>query len=102
MSRGRWWRRFWRRAVASRFVNHDQLFKALLHEFFAEFLERFFPEEAARLDLTQVTFEEQQSFVDFPTGSRSDLDVVAKVATREGEPEMILVHVEIEGEARRR
>lgn len=31
-------------AGTSRYTDHDQLFKELIHTFFAEFLELFFPE----------------------------------------------------------
>src|SRR5438105_8436611 len=75
---------------------YDQLLKDLLRTFFPEFLERFFPEPAARLDLRQVTFLEQEIATDLGQARRRELDLVAQTATRSGEPELVLVHVELQ------
>jgi hypothetical protein len=77
-------------------VPYDALLKELLHAFFAEFMQRFFPEQAARLDLRQATFLEQETATDVGRGRRRVLDLVVQVRTREGEPKLILIHVELQ------
>jgi len=77
-------------------MEYDQLFKNLLKTFFQPFIELFFPEVAPRLDWLEIEFLEQEKFTDIPEGESRYVDVVAKVATKEGKPEIILVHVEIE------
>jgi hypothetical protein len=59
-----------------------------LRAFFREFLELFFPEVAARLDFTRVTFLDKEVFTDVPEGSRRELDLVAQVYTQDGAPEV--------------
>ena len=54
---------------------YDALFKELLRAFFAEFMQHFFPEDAARLDRRQVTFLEQETATDVGRGHRRTLDV---------------------------
>lgn len=75
---------------------YDQLLKDLLRTFFSEFMERFFPVPAARLDLRQVTFLEQEIATDMGQARRRELDLIAQTATKSGDPEMILVHVELQ------
>jgi hypothetical protein len=77
-------------------VPYDQLLKDLLRTFFAEFLQRFFPESAAHLELGRITFLEQEAAIDLGQGRRRTLDLVAEVGTREGPPELVLVHVELQ------
>jgi hypothetical protein len=79
---------------------HDQIFKELLRAFFREFLELFLPDIAARLDFSTVRFLEQEIFTDFPAGDPRRADNIAEVRTTDGEPELVLFH--IEAEARRR
>jgi hypothetical protein len=81
-------------------VPQDQLFKDLLREFFREFLELFYPDVAAHLDFTRVTFLDKETFTDLPEGSQRTADLVARVYSVEGEPELILVHVEVESQRR--
>jgi hypothetical protein len=85
--------------------DHDQRFKTLLQEFFAEFLLLFFAAWAERLDCTQVEWLDKEVFPDPPEGHRRALDLVGKLPTREpvagqqpGEPEhwLALVYIEIE------
>ena len=78
----------------------DQLFKELLRAFFREFLELFYPEVAARLDFARTTFLDKETFTDLPEGSRREMDLVAQVYTLDGEPEIILVHVEVQTQRR--
>lgn len=85
--------------------DHDQRFKLLLQEFFAEFIRLFFPALAARFDFSQVVWLDKEVFADPPQGNRGYLDLVAQLPTRQaipgqrtGEAEswLTLIHVEIE------
>jgi hypothetical protein len=75
---------------------HDQLFKEFLREFFQDFLELFYPDAASRLDFRTLKFLDKELFTDFPEGSMREADVVAQIQTHEGEPELILVHIEVQ------
>ncbi len=79
-------------------MGHDQLFKQVIESFFADFLRLFAPDTAARLDLSTVTFLNMEVFTDIPQGERCVADIVAEVRTLEGDPELIIVHVEIQRE----
>ena len=77
-------------------MGHDQLFKTLLEKFLKDFLQLFFPDVAARLDFGTVQFLDKELTTDFPRGTTREVDVVAKLETQEGEPEIVLVHVEVQ------
>jgi hypothetical protein len=77
------------------------LLKELLRAFFAEFMERFFPDAAARLDLRQVAFLEQEMVTDVGHGQHGVLDLVAQVRTKAGAPELVLIHVELQARPER-
>lgn len=96
--------------------DHDQLFKELLHEFFREFIELFFPDWVDRFDFAHVEWLDKELFSDPPAGERLAVDLLARVPTREpvrlNESEtadawVTLIHVEVEsadgvGQFRRR
>ncbi|MBO0699863.1 MAG: DUF4351 domain-containing protein [Zavarzinella sp.] len=86
-------------------TDHDQLMKALIREFFADFLRLFFADWAARFDLTHVEWLDKELLPDPPDGSRHLLDLVAKLRTKEPAPGhdpadasawLAVVHIEIE------
>ncbi|CAN5205496.1 hypothetical protein BH10PLA2_BH10PLA2_20670 [soil metagenome] len=86
-------------------LDHDQRFKLLIQEFFAEFLQLFFPLLAARFDFSRIQWLDKEVFVDPPAGQRGYMDLVAELPTREPVPGqraneadslLALVHVEIE------
>ncbi len=79
---------------------YDQTLKETLKELFQEFLFLFYPEIAARLDLPRITFLDKETFTDFPEGDQREADLVVQVFTLEGEPEILLIHVEVEAEKR--
>jgi hypothetical protein len=81
-------------------MSHDQLFKELLQGCLAEFIAAFFPEVARRIDWSQVTFPNTELFTEVHQGRRRTLDLVAEVRALTGEPELILIHVEIEADPR--
>jgi hypothetical protein len=75
---------------------HDQLFKQLLQAFFADFLRLFDPEMADNLDLSTVTFVNPETFTDIQQGERRTADLVARVRTIMGVPELVLLHAEVQ------
>ena len=77
-------------------LGHDQLFKRVLEKFLKEFLELFFPAVARRPDFGTVTFLDKELPLDFPKGTTREVDVAARLETHEGEPEVVLVHVEVQ------
>ena len=77
-------------------MEYDQLFKDFLKTFFKEFIALFFPEVYERLNWSEIEFLEKEKFTDMPKGEQRTTDLVVKVATKDREPEIILVHVEIE------
>jgi hypothetical protein len=77
-------------------MNHDELFKELLRNFFPEFFTLFLPAEAAQLDLSNIRFLEQEVFTDFPEGALRRADVVVEVRTLGSETEILLIHIEIQ------
>ena len=85
--------------------DHDQRFKTLIQEFFADFLALFFVEWAERLDCAAVEWLHQEVFPNPPEGTRRVLDLVGKLPTRQAVPGqrsgekaswLALVHIEIE------
>ena len=81
------------------FEDHDQRFKVLIREFFADFLRLFFADWAARFDLDSVEWLDTELLPNPPDGSRHRVDLVAQLRTREAvQPDhwIALIHVEIE------
>jgi hypothetical protein len=85
--------------------SHDQRFKAMIREFFADFLRLFFADWASRFDLDHVEWLDKEVLPDPPEGSRHLLDLIAKLRTREPaaghdptvpDTWLALVHIEIE------
>jgi len=81
---------------------HDQLFKELLQAFFADFVRIVLPDVADELWLEQPRFLDKERFTDTTEGEHRFLDLVAEVPTLEGDDELLLVHVEVEAQARGR
>jgi predicted transposase/invertase (TIGR01784 family) len=82
-------------------MSHDQRFKEFLRTFFRDFLKLFYPDVEARLDFDGIEFSETELFTDFPEGKRREADVVAKLTTLDGSPELVLIHVEIQSRPER-
>jgi len=81
-------------------MDHDQLFKELLQTFLPEFVALFLPAEAAQIDWSSVELLDKALFTDLLQGARRSVDLVARVRTSTGIPELLLVHVEVESAPR--
>jgi predicted transposase YdaD len=80
---------------------HDRLFKEFLHRFLPDFLKLFFPEEAARLNFATLKFLDKELVINLPSQELRITDTVAELQTWQGEPETIIIHVEVEGREKR-
>lgn len=79
---------------------HDQLFKEVLQTFLRDFMALFFPQWAASVDWDSVTFLDKELFTDLGEGRVREADVIAQVRTRDGQPELLLIHAEVQSERR--
>jgi len=79
-------------------VGQDQLFKTILEGLLQDFLELFFPDEATGLDFDTLQFLGKEVFANVPEGDVREADVVARLETKDGEPKVILIHVEVQAE----
>jgi hypothetical protein len=81
-------------------MDHDQRFKALVREFFADFMRLFFPQWAKCFDLSKPEWLDKEMLPEPPDGDRHLLDLVARMRTTkplgESEEWLALVHIEIE------
>ncbi len=82
-------------------TRHDQLFKNAVEEFLGDLVRLVSPAIASHLRLEAPRPLPQEVFTDLPEGRSRQVDVAATVESIEGEPEIVLVHVEIEARARR-
>jgi hypothetical protein len=77
-------------------MRHDQLFKTVIGKLLREFLELFYPDVAARLNFETLRLLDKELFADVPEGPKREADIVAEFQTRAGEPEVVLIHIEIQ------
>ena len=77
-------------------MGHDQRFKEFLHAFLQDFLKLFYPHVEKRLDFYGIEFLDTEVFTDLHDGSRREADVVAKLRTHDGKPELVLIHIEVQ------
>src|SRR5688500_3081191 len=80
-------------------MDHDRLFKGLLKEFFAEFVDLFLPNVSAYLERKGIEFLDKEVFTDVTAGERHEVDLVAKALFR-GATAYFLIHVENQATAR--
>jgi hypothetical protein len=69
----------------------DQMFKSVLKSFFQDIIELFLPYIARRLNFQQVEFIDKELYTDTQQGNKREPDIVAKVNTYDGEPEILLL-----------
>ncbi|MBP2242761.1 hypothetical protein J2Z40_003341 [Cytobacillus eiseniae] len=77
----------------SHYTHHDQLFKQLIHTFFAEFLELFFPKVYQHIDFTTIKPLSEEMFTDLIEGESKRADIVIEANLKEYET-LIIIHVE--------
>lgn len=77
----------------SQYTHHDQLFKQLIHTFFAEFFELFFPEVHQHIDFTSMKPMSEEMFTDLLKGESRRADIVIE-AKLKGQETLIIIHVE--------
>lgn len=75
------------------YMKHDQLFKELIHSFFEEFLEVFFPEIYDHIDFESIKPLSEEVFTDMLDGESRRADIVVET-TLKGEDVVIIIHVE--------
>lgn len=80
--------------------DHDQHFKRLLQACLGDLVRIVAPRVAPKLQLERPTFLESEQFTDAREGEHRHLDLVARVRSIRGDPEYVLVHVEVEARAR--
>ncbi len=77
----------------SDYTNHDQLFKDLIHIFFKEFLEVFFPEVHHHIDFSSIKPLSEEVFTDLFEGESRKADIVIETKLK-GKDTVIIIHVE--------
>jgi hypothetical protein len=80
-------------------LDHDELFKEMLHACFVDFLELFLPEVVQYLDVNSIEFVEQEAFGEITSHERRSVDVLAKARFRE-QSIYFLIHVEAQASQR--
>lgn len=76
----------------SNYVKHDQLFKELIHNFFNEFLEVFFPEVHKNIDFSSIKPLSEELYTNLLDGENRRIDIAVEVKLK-GEDTLIIVHV---------
>ncbi len=77
-------------------IPHDPIFKEFFHRFFREFMEIFFPAEAAQLDFATLKWVEQELISNFPDQIKRVSDLIGEIALKNGDERVILIHLEVE------
>ena len=79
--------------IAETYTRHDQLFKELIHTFFQEFLEVFFPEVHEIIDFKTIIPLSEEVFTDLIEGDTRRLDIVVQTKWKLKDA-LIIVHIE--------
>ena len=74
-------------------IDHDGLYKAVIGEFFLDFLRLFFPQLAERIDPASVKEKEQELINDLPGSQTLRADIVREVQFK-GQSSLILILIE--------
>lgn len=75
------------------YMRHDQLFKELIHNFFEEFIQAFFPEVHEHIDFQSIQPMSEEVFTDLLDGESRRADIVIE-AKLKGEDTLLIIHVE--------
>lgn len=84
-------------AEADETTSADKLFRTAFELFLRNLVELVRPEVAARLDLDHARILSPKLFADFRKQGLREPDLVAEAETVEGESQLVVVHVDIEG-----
>lgn len=76
-----------------KYMNHDQLFKELINNFFIEFLEVFFPDVHEGIDFHSIKPLSEELYTDLIDGENRRVDIVIE-AKLKGHDTLIIIHVE--------
>lgn len=77
----------------NQYIHHDQLFKQLLHTFFSEFLEAFFPDVHRNIDFSSLKPLSEELFTDLIEGESRRADIIIETKLKDQET-LIIVHIE--------
>jgi hypothetical protein len=75
------------------YTRHDQLFKQLIHTFFEEFLEAFFPDIHHHIDFQAIKPFSEEVYSDLVQGDTRRLDIVVETKLK-GTDTVVIVHIE--------
>ncbi|WP_346729051.1 Rpn family recombination-promoting nuclease/putative transposase [Lederbergia citrea] len=81
------------REDSTQYIHHDQLFKQLIHTFFTEFLEVFFPDVHEHIDFSTIKPLSEEMFTDLLEGESRRADIIIETKLK-GQDTMIIIHVE--------
>src|SRR5690625_1751495 len=76
-----------------KYMKHDQLFKELIHHFFEEFLEAFFPEVHEHIDFQSIKPMSEEMFTNLLDGESRRADIIIEARLKDKET-LIIIHVE--------
>lgn len=74
-------------------IDHDQLFKELLQNFFEEFILLFFPAIYESIDFSQLTFLDKELITDVKNREKREVDIIVETKLRQ-EDALIIIHIE--------
>ncbi len=75
------------------YTKHDQLFKQLIHTFFDDFLEAFFPDVHQNIDFQSIKPFSEEVYTDLVQGKTRRLDIVVETKLK-GTDTVIIIHIE--------
>lgn len=81
------------RSDGTNYTHHDQLFKRLIHTFFEEFIEVFFPDVHAHIKYQDIKPLSEEVFTDLHDGFSKRLDIVIEAKYKETDA-LIIIHIE--------
>ncbi len=74
-------------------IDHDQLFKKLLSNFFPEFIELFFPDISGEWERNSIEFLPQEVFTDVTQGEKKIIDLLVR-AKFKNQDALFIIHTE--------
>src|SRR5699024_3828824 len=83
---------FLAREKPPKYTKHDLLFKQLIHTFFEEFLEAFFPEIHDHIDFQSTVQLSEELYTDLVDGDTKRIDILIQAKVK-GTESLILVHI---------